>query len=450
MLTYSSISQVSHSGLVRAIGRWSLAALVVNSIIGSGIFGLPSDVAKLIGTASPWAVLIAGTAMGIIMGCFAEVGSQFSEAGGPYLYARATFGRLIGIEVGWMLWLVRIAAPAATANLLVIYLGEFWPAASQRVSRLIVLTLLIGIIAAINFLGVRRGTRASNLFTIAKLLPLFTIAFAGIIYLTRVHASSPVLPVGSTSSWFKALVLLVFAYGGFETAMTPMAEASNPRRDVAFGLLAGLVVCIVLYTTIQWSAVSILPDPAHSQRPLADLARLILGDKGAVFVAIGALISVYGYLTANMLSVPRLTFALAERGDFPAIFAAIHPRFRTPYVSILVYALLLWLLAILGSFSWNATLSAVARLFYYGVVCAALPVLRRRQPHAAEFRLPAGTVLASIGIAVCGVLVTQVDVSKSVILLVTALIGLANWLVVRRRNAPQGPIQPRKPNSPGS
>jgi len=422
--------------LVRAIGRWSLAALVINSIIGSGIFGLPSDVAKLIGSASLWGVLMAGVAMGIIMGCFAEVGSQFSEAGGPYLYARATFGRLVGIEVGWMLWLVRIAAPAATANLLVIYLGEFWPAASQPLPRLIVLTLLMGIIAGINFFGVRGGTRISNLFTIAKLLPLFVIAVAGIFYLIGRDVSVPVLSTGTTGSWLKAMILLVFAYGGFETAVTPMAEASNPQRDVPFGLLAGLIVCIFLYTTIQWSVISILPDPGHSQRPLADLARLMVGNRGAAFVSIGALISVYGYLTANMLAVPRVTFALAERGDFPAIFAAIHPRFHTPYVSILIYAFLLWLLAVLGSFSWNATLSAVARLFYYGVVCASLPVLRRRNPHAARFRLPAGTVLASIGIAVCGVLITQVDLSKSVILLVTASIGLANWFVVRRRNAP--------------
>jgi basic amino acid/polyamine antiporter, APA family len=449
MLTYSPISQASHSGLVRAIGRWSLAALVVNSIIGSGIFGLPSDVARLIGGASPWAVLIAGVAMGIIMGCFAEVGSQFSEAGGPYLYARATFGRLVGIEVGWMLWLVRIAAPAATANLLVIYLGEFWPGAGQPVPRLIVLTLLIGIIAAINFFGVRSGTRTSNLFTIAKLLPLFAIAFAGIVYLIGGRISVPVISTGTTGSWLKAMVLLVFAYGGFESAVTPMAEASNPRRDVPFGLLAGLIVCIFLYTAIQWTVISILPDPAHSPRPLADLARLIAGSRGAALVSIGALISVYGYLTANMLAVPRVTFALGERGDFHAVFAAIHPRFHTPYVSVLTYAVLLWLLAVLGNFSWNATLSAVARLFYYGVVCASLPVLRRRNPHAAQFRLPAGTILASVGIAVCLILITQVDLSKSLILLVTAVIALANWFVVRRRNAPQT-NSGRKADSSGS
>src|SRR5207249_10573369 len=162
----------------------------------------------------------------------------------------------------------------------------------------------------INFFGVRSGAHTSNVFTVAKLLPLFAIAFAGIIYLTSGRASVPATPIGTPNSWLKAMVLLVVAYGGFETAVTRMAEANSPRRDVPFGLLAGLIVCIFLYTTIQWSVIRILPDPGHTQRPLAELARLILGNWGGAFVAIGALISVYGYLTANMLSVPRVTFAL--------------------------------------------------------------------------------------------------------------------------------------------
>ncbi len=122
--------------LVRAIGRWSMAALVINSIIGSGIFGLPSDLAKLLGNASPYAVLIAGGAMGVIMACFAEVASRFTQTGGPYLYSRVAFGRLVGIEMGWMLWLVRLTAPAANASLFVIYLREFWPRAMDPFPRL--------------------------------------------------------------------------------------------------------------------------------------------------------------------------------------------------------------------------------------------------------------------------------------------------------------------------
>ncbi len=425
------------TGLVRAIGRYSLAALMVNSIIGSGIFGLPSTVAGLVGAASPWAVLLAGAIAGVIMACFAEVASQFSQAGGPYLYARVAFGRLVGVEMGWMLWLARLTAPAANANLFVIYLGEFWPQAKDPVPRFLIISALVGILAFINLRGVRAGAQVSNVFTVAKLLSLFAVAIAGVFYLSAGHAVAPVAAaiVVPTSAWIKALLLLVFAYGGFESALTPMAEARNPRRDVTFALFSALMVCTVLYTTIQWVVVGVLADPAHSDRPLADVARLIFGPAGAGLIAVGALISVYGYLSANMLAVPRITFALAEGGDFPSIFATVHSRFRTPYFSILIFALLTWILALLGSFSWNLTLSAVARLFYYGLGCAALPVLRHKQPGAALFRLPGGPFFAAAGVIACIVLITGVDRSGFLILLAVIVVAFVNWLGVRKRPA---------------
>jgi basic amino acid/polyamine antiporter, APA family len=427
------VPETHATGLVRAIGRWSLAALVVNSIVGSGIFALPADVARLIGGASPWAVLLAGAAAGVIMACFAEVASQFTAAGGPYLYTRAAFGRLVGIEMGWMLWLVRLAAPAATANLFVIYCGEFWPQATRPFPRFLILTLLYGILTVVNYRGVRASTQVSNVFTVAKLVPLCLVAIAGAVYLLAGHRAPSALTAASgRSAWQQAALLLVFAYGGFETALTPLGEAKDPRRDAAFALFAGLLTCTLLYTAIQWVVIGVLPDPAHSARPLADVARLALGPSGAAFVSIGALVSVYGYLSANILGVPRITFALAENGDFPAIFSAIHPRFRTPYVSILAFALLSWLLALLGSFTWNATLSAVARLLYYGLVCAALPVFRRKPPGAAFFRLPAGNFFGVVGAAICLALITGVNLGGSLILLATAAVALVNWLLVRR------------------
>src|SRR5271165_2918316 len=167
------------TGLVRAIGRWSLAALAVNSIIGSGIFGLPATVAGLLGKRSVVAVLIAGAAMAIIMACFAEVASQFSEAGGPYLYARTAFGRLAGILVGWTLYLSQTAAPAANANLFVIYLAEFWPRAKEPWPRCLILTLLVWGLAIVNARGARQGAVVSNVFTVAKILPLLMVVLAG-------------------------------------------------------------------------------------------------------------------------------------------------------------------------------------------------------------------------------------------------------------------------------
>ncbi len=421
--------------LVRAIGRWSLAALVVNSVIGSGVFGLPSTVAGHVGKLSPLAVLLAGAGMGVIFGCFAEVASYFQEAGGPYLYARAAFGRLMGIQMAWMLYLGQVSAPAANANLFVIYLAEFWPRANDPLPRALIITVLVGVLAVINVRGVRAGTQVSNIFTAAKLVPLFAVILLGLFVLFVHHAPVAATPPGThgISEWLKAVLLMVFAYGGFETALAPMSEAKNPRRDAPFALFTALLVCMVIYALIQWVVVGVLPDAAHSDRPLADVARVALGSMGAGLVAIGALVAFYGYLSAKILAMPRVTFALAEQNDFPKIFAAVHRRFHTPYVSILVFAALVWAFALSGQFKWNVTLSTVARLLYYGVCCAALPALRHKQPGKAMFRLPAGNFFAGLGVVLCIVLVTRVDFGQSLIVLATIALALLNWLVVRKR-----------------
>jgi amino acid transporter len=292
--------------------------------------------------------------------------------------------------------------------------------------------LLVGVLALINVRGARQGTAVSNVFTVAKILPLLMVVSAGAA-VTLIHpapwGAAATIPA---SAWMKAMVLLIFAYGGFETAMTPMSEAKNPGRDAAFALFAALIACTVIYTLVQWVVVGVLGPGATTDRPLAEVARFTMGNRGAGLVAIGALVSVYGYLSAKLLGMPRVTFALAEGGDLPKVFAAVSRQFHTPWFSILFYAAAVWGLAIAGNFAWNVTLSVVARLFYYAVVCAALIALRRKQPLAAGFRLPAGQLLAVLGVGITVVLATQVDRSKSLILGATVVLALLNWLWARR------------------
>ena len=423
------------TSLVRAIGRWSLAALAVNSVVGSGIFGLPATVAGLLGKRSVVAVLIAGAAMAIIMACFAEVASQFSEAGGPYLYARTAFGRLTGILVGWMFYLAQTAAPAANANLFVIYLAEFWPAAKEPWPRFVILTLLVGVLALINVMGARQGTAVSNVFTVAKILPLLMVVSAGAV-VTIVHPA-PWDSAGAIHArpWMTALALLIFAYGGFESALAPMSEAKNPGRDAGFALLVALIACTAIYALVQWVVVGVLGPGATTDRPLAEVARVTMGNRGAALVAIGALVSVYGYLGAKLLGMPRVTFALAQGGDLPKVFGAVSSRFHTPWFSILFYAAAVWGLAIAGSFAWNVTLSVLARLFYYGAVCAAVIALRRKHTQPGALRIPGGEVLAVLGVGIALTLATQVDLSKSLILAGTVGAALLNWLWARRARA---------------
>ena len=421
--------RVSQPQLLRVMGRWSLALLTVNSVIGSGVFGLPSVIARLTGRMSSLAVLLAAGIVGVLVACFAEVASRFSNAGGPYLYTRVAFGPLCGIQVAWMLFLAQATALAANANLFIIYAAEFWPAARLPVARTATLTLLIGFLAAINILGVKAGVQVSNVFTIAKLVPILAIILFGGLSLI---AHGPVTSMQSNrptpTSWIQALLVLVFIYGGFEAAFAPASEARNPQRDAAFALFTALLTCTLVYAAIQWVVIGLLANPAATERPLADVARLVFGPWGAALVSLGALVSLYGYLSAKILAVPRIPFALAEHGDLPSVVAAIHPRFHTPYVAILIFALLTWSMAFLHNFEWNVTLSAVARLFYYGMVCATLPVLRKSQPEKAHFVLPAGPWFSWLGVVLCLVLLTRVDLRHSLILVVTIFLALANWL----------------------
>lgn len=425
----------SAPGLVRVIGRWSLTALMVNSVIGGGIFGLPSLLAAKLGALSPLINLVAGAGVLIIAACIAEVSSRYEETGGLYLYARDAFGGFVGLLVAWLTWLTRIAAPAAVANLFYVYLARFFPALGSRQGKLVVLAALIAQLAVFNYVGVRTGNLVSNISTAVKVGFLLLFALAGLIALLlhpalRVPFSTPAI---SGKNAFEALLLLVFAYGGFEGALFIGGETKNPKRDLPIALLFALMIVCVIYTAVQFVTIATLPNAASSGTPLSDAAQRFLGPAGAAVIAMAALVSAYGYLSANLLHAPRVTFALAERGDFPAILAAVHPRYRTPYISILVYALLLFIFAAMGNFQGNAVLSAASRLGIYGVMALALPVLRNRRDGKAQFALPFPYVFSSLALLFSMVLLTRMGRSEFYVIGATCAIALINWTLVRRR-----------------
>ena len=426
-------------GLIRAMGRWTLTALVINTIIGSGIFGLPSIVARSLGKQSPLAYLLAAACIGVVLACFAELASQFGVSGGPYIYAREAFGRFVGIEVGWLQWAIKVTAAAAAAIIFTDYLVEFWPAAREPFPRLAVLTVLVGFLAVVNILGIKSGAAANNLFTVAKLAPLIFFAIAGGAFVLLRHppvqAQVQAAPSYPARNWFEAVIVLTFPFGGFEGAVVPMAEAKDVRRDAPFALYAGLATVTVVYCTIQWVVISVLPDASATDRPLADAARQMWGGAGASLMAIGALISVYGFLTAMTLHMPRLMLALGENGDFPRILARIHPRFRTPHISTVAFAVILWCLAAAGSFEWNVILSSVGRLLVYGFACAALPVLRRRNPDAPCYRLRAGNLFAALGVFLMALLATRLTKAEGTFVLIAVALAGVSWFWPRRRPA---------------
>ena len=407
---------------------------MVNSIVGVSIFKLPGDLAARLGGLSPFSCLGAGAGILIIAGCIAEVSSYYEEAGGLYLYARDALGRFAGLLVAWLTWLTRIAAPAAAANLFCTFAAQFVPSLGTRRGQLLILGLLIGHLALLNYIGVKTGKNVSNFFTAIKVgfLLFFVMAALLALLMKPELRVAIVFPATSMKSWFQAMLLLVYAYGGFEGALFVGGEATNPKRDTPIALLMALGVVCLIYTAVQFAVVAILPDAGASARPLVDAAQRFLGPAGGIAIALAALVSAYGYLSANLLHAPRITFALAEQGDFPAFLGAVHPRYRTPYVSIFLYAALLFVFSALGNFEWNALLSAVSRLVVYGAMALAVPLLRRRGDRQAQFALPWPYLFAGLGLVFSLLLLTQIGRAEFVVVGATCLVALVNWLAVRR------------------
>jgi basic amino acid/polyamine antiporter, APA family len=386
-----SLSGATHAA--RAIGRWSLVALMVNIIVGSGIFGLPSKAAALTGRQSPISFLIAAAGIAVIAACFAEVASCFKQSGGPYLYTRVAFGRFVGLQTGWLNCLSRFSATAASANLFTAYLAEFWPRMKTPLPRSAAITLLLGVLTIINMRGTKVGAAVSNLFAASKLLPLVVFVAGGCLFLML--RGSPVPRVSeshSVDAWLNSILLVIFAYTGFEAALIPAGEVKNPDRDAPVAILAALAICAPIYTLIQFVVVQTVENPSQSDSPLAAAAGVFGGHAFATMIAFAVVLSIVGYLAAGTIATPRILLAFAEQGDFPRWLAAVHPRYKTPYIAIAVFGVVVWALALLGTFIWNAKLSAISRLITYALTCGALPTLRRRNAGLAKFRLPMGLI----------------------------------------------------------
>lgn len=416
-------------GFVRAIGRWDLTAAVINGVIGSGIFGLPAVLAALTGVLSPLAALAAGGGILLIVLCFAEVGSRFREHGGVYLYARAAYGPLVGFEVGWLLVWTRLLSAAANLNLFVLYLGELWPEVAQGAPRAIVMTALVATIAATNIVGVRSATWSIDAFTIAKLVPLALLIVLG---LPQVDGEVIANQAVADPDWTQAILIMMFAFGGFESALLPAGEMRNPRRDIGFALLVGLAVIATVYLLVQLVVIGTVPHAGETSAPLAQALGVLLGPPGVVLASVAAMVSVYGWTTGATLAQPRVIHAMAERRELPTVLARVHPRFRTPHWAIVLFAVLALGLALAGSFAANATFSAIVRLVYYALTCAALIVLRRRAGEPPGFQLPAGPMIAVLAMGFCAWLLSTRSFEQLWILLALIAAGLPFYLWSRR------------------
>ena len=422
--------ETTHEGLVRVIRRRDLLAVVLNSIIGAGIFGLPATVFALVGVYSLAAFLLCGMLVTLIIVCFAEVSSRFTDTGGPYLYAREAFGPVVGFEVGWLMWVSRLTAFAANSNLLIAYLGFFVPSVMSGTFRAAAIMLIVSALTAVNVIGVRDATRVTNVLTVAKLLPLVLFVAVGIFFLDVENYAPSALP--NLGDFSVSVLLLVYAFTGFEMAAVPSGEARDPRRDLPWALLTSIAVVTVFYLLIQLVSVGTLPGLADSARPLTEAGEQFLGPIGAAIISAGAVVSILGNLNVTLMVTPRLPFAMAERRELPQLIARVHARFHTPYVAICFSSVIMLVLTLTGTFVYAATISVIARLLAYAATCAALPVLRRRKGvQVAAFVAPFGVAASVVSLALVAWLLTNTTVAQARDTAIAAAIGILIYLAAQ-------------------
>lgn len=390
--------------LERTIGLGGALLLSFNGAVGAAIFALPASLAADYGSFSPWLFPLVAIGATLVIWPFARSVAAFPDSGGPATYGRA-FGRFAGFELGWIYYVSRAAAFAANANVLIAYLGRWVPEIEHGASRA---ALLIGVSAALAFVnvaGIRGALRLLAGLTLLKALPLLVAAVTALILAGPIPAPGP----PPALSKFEAGALLVFyAFVGFESLVVPAGETKRPAATLPRAILASIASTTLLYFLVQLAFVTALPEgAADSNSPLVDLGRVVAGGIGAAILTLAAIASLVGNLLSNMTAVPRLTYAMGERGDLPRWYAKVSARFETPANSILFMGLFTAGLAVSGSFVWLAVTSTLARIIVYGMTIAALPRAPERPPLTALH-----WVGGAVGIALCIWAAAQADMQS--------------------------------------
>jgi amino acid transporter len=419
--------------LRRDIGFFGAAFLVLNAMIGAGIFALPGKVAVNAGLLSPWLFLAVGVVFLAVVLTFAELSSYFRESGGPVLYATRAFGPLAGFGTGWILFLSRMTAFAANANVMAIYLGSLLPWFGEGAGRVAVISIITLGLTYANIRGVKDGVRTMGFFTILKVLPLILLVLLGLQHVTAdaliPSASAVIEDLGGTT------LLLVYAYVGFETMAVTAGETAEPRRTLPRALIRTVIGTGLLYFLIVLVFISVIPEDTYADATLVDVGRSLAGAAGAIGITLAAVFSIGGNLAGTMIAGPRLIFALAENRLLPAWFGNIHPKYATPDHSILVMGGLALVMALTGSFVELAVASSLSRMLSYILSIASLPIIRNRASDAMKaraYRIRGGYIVPLIGLAICVWLTAQATAANWRTVGILLAIGFVLYAVERR------------------
>ncbi|HEX7929968.1 MAG TPA: amino acid permease, partial [Sphingomicrobium sp.] len=379
------MSAPSSKGLARRLGQFDATMLVMGGIIGSGIFVTPAEVARHVG--SPLLIVGVWVIGGIIALAasfvYAELAARRPEVGGQYAYLRDAYGPMPAFLYGWALLLViQSGGMAAVAITFARYFGNLvqlgLPDSAVAVGVLALLTL-------INCLGVRSGSNVQSALMVLKILAIAVLVAVGLA-LAPAGAAQPQRALSGSMSTLAAIgaamTPVMFSYGGWQTASFVAGEMRDPRRDLARGLLLGVMGVVLLYTAVAFVCVHALGPGglANSKTPATDVMRLAVGERGATFIALGIAISALGFLSQGMLTAPRVYFAMAEDGLFFRRVAEVSAATRVPVVAIVLQGIAAAVIALSGTFGQILSYVVSVDFIFFGLTGLALFVFRRRDP----------------------------------------------------------------------
>lgn len=394
---------ISHKKeLLRGIGFAGAAILVLNSVIGAGIFALPGVIAARAGVLSPWLFLVIGILVITVVLTFAELSSYFKDSGGPVLFTTSAFGPLVGFSTGWILFVSRMTAFAANTNAMAVYLAVVWPWFGSGIGRGLLIVSVCSTLTWANVIGVKEGVRTMAVITFLKIVPILILILLGLQHVTGdtlFPANMPTIDdLGGTT------LLLIYAFVGFESATIISGETQKPKETLPKALVQMIMVIGVLYFLIVLVFISVLPDAGASEATLTDVGRELMGPAGAIMITFAAFFSIGGNLSSIMLAVPRLPFALAEERLLPRWFGHVHEKYSTPSNSIYLLGGLGLIFALSGSFAALAAASSLTRLISYVLCIGSLPIIRSKATEEEKkeaFRLKGGYTIPLIALALC-------------------------------------------------
>jgi basic amino acid/polyamine antiporter, APA family len=388
------------SRLKRDLTFFDLTAIVIGSVVGSDIYIASAISAGLIGPFSIVIWALAGGAAALLALVFAYCSFYAPRVGGSFAFVSTAFDDFYGFLAGWSMWIAEIISLPVFAITFTNYLQFFFPLSfAQQVA--VKAAFLFGL-TGLNILGVKFAGRLNDALTLLKLTPLFLLIIVGLATFATnpslLGNYSPLIPLG-LGNFSTALVLIFWAYVGFEMGTLPASEVREPKKTIPKAIITGMAIVAAFYMltnfiidgTLNWTVL------AGSKTPLVLVGVALLGPIGAIIMSLGALVSVSGSDESGILGTARLSYAMSIDGLFPKIFSKVHPKYKTPHSALVIQCTLAFLLSIFSGLGNLISFAVFNLAFSFFLTCMALVILQKDK----EKELHGQHIIPWIGMAIC-------------------------------------------------